>query len=108
MRNMSTKQAVTKPKTDGQIIVTTPYIEPAKPGKDILKTLKHTAQVAASDAAIIGDDIKAASKEMIKDGKNACACTEKAVLTATEKALKTASRATSKSARAVHKKVEAK
>lgn len=108
MKNMNTKQAANTPRVEGQIIITTPYAEPAKPGNDILKTLKHTAQVAASDAAIIGGDIKKASKEMMKDCKDACASSEKAVLTATEKALKSASRATLKSARAVHKKAEAK
>jgi hypothetical protein len=105
---MNPKQAVASPKADCQVIITPPYTEEAKPGNDILKTLKHTAHVAASDAAIIGDDIKAVSKELIKDGKDACECSEKAVLTATEKALKSASRATSRSARTVHKTTEAK
>jgi hypothetical protein len=76
-------------------------------GKEIMKTIKHTAHVAADDAVVVGGEIKAASKELaddvVKDGKKACECTEKAVLKATDKALSAASNVTAKAARAVRK-----
>jgi molybdopterin/thiamine biosynthesis adenylyltransferase len=112
MKNLTTKHTALCNKTEGQITVTAPTPDPKEPCKDMIKTVKHSAHVVASDAGIIGGDIKEASKELLHDskkkGKDTCDCSEKAILTATEKALKAASLVTAKSAKSVHKAAEAK
>jgi hypothetical protein len=108
MKNLATKHAAADNKADCQLVITDAATEPKNPGKDIADAIKHSAHVAKCDAVKIGADLKAATKAMVKDGKDACACSEKAVLKTTEKALKATSLATAKAAKSVHKAGESK
>jgi len=112
MKNMNTKPTQTENVAEEKSTASAPASKTKSTGREIMKTMKHTAHVAMSDAAIIGGDIKDASKELVgaavKRGEETCASSEKAVLVATEKVLKKASTAASNAAKSVHKSAQSK
>ena len=89
-----------------------PAPEPEAPSRGIVNSVKHSAKDVVNEAVALGGEIKNSTRQMadnaVKDGKDACASTEKAVLNATEKALNAVSNATAKAARSVHKTNQSK
>ena len=112
MKNMNTNPVGKENKPECQCVCKTPEAEKKHTGKAMMKTIKHGAQEAASDAVILGGELKDATKEMvsaaIKGSKAMCASSEKAVLEATDKALRVTSDATAKASKSVRKTINSK